>query len=109
MQQHVIEWAHLPDVEVRPGVAKRAIEGEDASLVMVRVAAGVSAGKHHHEEEQFVQVISGTGTLETQQGERRFGPGSVFHFPPRTWHAAQFETDTVLVETNLNPVSGRSL
>jgi hypothetical protein len=25
----------------------------------------------------------------------------VFHFPPGAWHAAEFRTDTVLVETNL--------
>jgi quercetin dioxygenase-like cupin family protein len=46
-------------------------------------------------------VVSGAGMLETAQGSRPFGPGSVFHFPPDTWHAAHFDSDTVLIETNL--------
>ena len=27
--------------------------------------------------------------------------GSLFHFPAETWHAAEFDEATVLVETNL--------
>jgi quercetin dioxygenase-like cupin family protein len=48
-----------------------------------------------------VQVISGQGTLWTDQGEQAFGPGSVFHFPAGVEHRAEFDTDTLLVETNL--------
>jgi quercetin dioxygenase-like cupin family protein len=48
-----------------------------------------------------VQVLSGSGSLLTEQGERAFGPGSGFHFPAGTWHAARFDTETVLVKTNL--------
>ncbi len=103
MRPHVIDWADLPEAEPRPGVAKREIDGVDANIVMVRVAAGLSADRHAHPEEQFVHVLSGTGRLETEQGERAFGPGSVFHFPANTWHAARFDTDTVLIETNLKP------
>jgi quercetin dioxygenase-like cupin family protein len=102
MLNHVVNWADLPEVETRPGVAKRQIEGAGASLAMIRVAAGLRADRHSHPHEQFVQVISGTGTIETEQGERAFGPGTVFHFPTNTWHAARFDSETVLVETNLN-------
>ncbi len=101
MQQHLINWTDLPEVETRPGVTKREIDGAGASIAMIRVAADMSAGRHTHSHEQFVHVISGTGTLETEQGEWAFGPGSVFHFPAETWHAARFDTETVLVETNL--------
>ena len=101
--RHLVDWANLPEAEPRPGVRKREIDGVDASLAMASVAAGLKADRHSHPEEQFVHVLSGTGTLETEQGERPFGPGSVFHFPAGTWHAARFDTDTVLVETNLKP------
>ncbi|RYE93655.1 MAG: cupin domain-containing protein, partial [Oxalobacteraceae bacterium] len=40
--------------------------------------------------------------LETEQGRAAFGPGSVFHFPAEAWHAAEFTTETVLVEINLS-------
>ena len=49
-----------------------------------------------------MQVLSGSGTLETAQGRAAFGPGSVFHFPAQAWHAAEFTTETVLVEINLS-------
>jgi quercetin dioxygenase-like cupin family protein len=68
---------------------------------MVRVPAGTKAPRHSHGHEQFVQVISGSGTLETEQGSQPFGPGNVFHFPTDTWHAAEFDSGTLLVETNL--------
>ena len=103
MRPHVVDWADRPEVESRPGVSKREIDGVAATLVMVRVAAGLSADRHSHAEEQFVHVVSGTGRIETEQGARPFGPGTVFHFPAGTWHAAQFDTDTVLLETNLKP------
>ncbi len=101
--RHLVDWADVPETEARPGVMKREIDGVDSNLVMIRVAAGLAADRHSHAEEQFVHVMSGTGTLETEQGERAFGPGSVFHFPAGTWHAAKFDTDTVLLETNLKP------
>ena len=46
-------------------------------------------------------MISGHGTLETEEGRHPFSAGSLFHFPSGAWHAADFDKDTVLVETNL--------
>lgn len=103
MSSHLIDWDETERAEVKPGVTKRTIEGDNLSLVRVEIAAGTSAPKHSHEHEQFVHVASGTGSLDTEQGSRRFGPGSVFHFPPNTWHSAVFETDTILVEANISP------
>ena len=71
------------------------------SLVTVTVPGGTRGARHSHDHEQFVQVLSGSGTLETEQGERPFSAGTVFAFPAGTWHLATFATDTVLVETNL--------
>jgi len=34
---------------------------------------------------------------------RPFSAGTVFVFPAGTWHLATFDSDTVLVETNLAP------
>jgi len=100
--KHCVSWSELPEQVSPVGVAKRALEGDGASLVMVRVPAGAKAPPHSHPHEQFVQVLSGSGVLETEQGARPFGPGSIFHFPAETWHAAAFDSETVLVETNLN-------
>ncbi len=48
-----------------------------------------------------MQVLSGSGELETSEGRQPFTAGSLFHFAAGIWHAAEFSTDTVLVETNI--------
>ncbi|ACA21095.1 Cupin 2 conserved barrel domain protein [Methylobacterium sp. 4-46] len=101
LNRHCIAWDDISEERAPTGVAKRVLPGEGASLVMMRVPAGTKAGRHSHPYEQFVQVIAGSGTLETEQGQRLFGPGQVFHFPAGAWHAASFDSDTVLIETNL--------
>jgi quercetin dioxygenase-like cupin family protein len=99
--KHCVSWEDLPEQVSPSGVGKRTLAGNSISLVMVRVPAGTNAPKHSHPHEQFVQVLSGSGTLETEQGSHSFGPGSVFHFPADAWHAAMFDSETVLIETNL--------
>ncbi len=103
MTQHVIAW---DDVEAAPapgGLTKRRLDLPGMTLVTVEVPAGLRGSRHSHDHDQFVQVLSGSGTLETEQGERPFSAGTVFAFPAGTWHRADFDADTVLVETNLLP------
>lgn len=80
-------------------MAKRSLEGKGARRAQVALPAGAEASRHSHE--RFVQVIAGSGILETERGRVPFAAGSLFHFLPSTWHAASFETDMVLVETSL--------
>ena len=101
MHRHCVAWSDRPDEPAANGIIKRSIPGSGASLVMVRVPAGTMGDKHSHPHEQFVQVISGSGTIETEDGAIRFIAGTVFHFPKDTRHQAIFDTETVLVETNL--------
>ncbi len=101
MNQHCVDWAALPEEVAPSGVANRVLPGTGASLVMVQVPAGTKADRHSHAHEQFVQVLSGSGVLETEQGTHAFSEGSVFRFPAGTWHAARFQTETILIETNL--------
>jgi quercetin dioxygenase-like cupin family protein len=96
-------WSETHEHTVSPSVRKSTIEGRGASLTRIFIAAGTCASRHAHPFEQFVQVISGSGTLETENGTQSFSAGCVFHFLPDTWHAATFEDDTVLIETNLAP------
>ena len=102
MTAYLLAWDDHDESIAANGVAKRTIPGTGASLVRIVVRAGTSAPRHSHAHEQFVQVLSGSGVLETDQGRAAFGPGSVFHFPAQAWHAAEFETETVLIETNLS-------
>ncbi len=98
MLQH---WNDMAVEPRGPTVAKRQVDGLGAGLVRLDIKAGTAAARHSHAFEQFVQVISGRGTLETEEGRHPFSAGSLFHFPAGAWHAADFDEDTVLVETNL--------
>ena len=72
MTPHCLAWDDLPETRAPNGVAKRVLEGAGATLVRVLVPARrFAATRHSHPHEQFVQVISGSGTLETAQGRRR--------------------------------------
>ena len=103
MTQHVIAWNDVPSRSAPGGVTKRHVARESVSLVAVSIPAGTEAPRHSHDHEQIVQVISGSGTLTTEQGLRGFGPGSLFVFPAGTWHSARFDTEAVLIETNVSP------
>ncbi|WP_158810543.1 cupin domain-containing protein [Beijerinckia sp. L45] len=94
-------WDDVEAVVAGPTVSKKIAPGVGAALVRLEIKAGTSASRHTHPFEQFVQVISGGGILDTEDGSERFSAGSLFHFTPGTWHAAHFDEDTVLVETNL--------
>lgn len=103
MTQHVIAWDEVEAAPAPGGLVKRRLDLPGMTLVTVEVPAGLRGTRHSHDHDQFVQVLSGTGTLETEQGERPFSAGTVFAFPAGTWHLANFDADTVLVETNLAP------
>lgn len=103
MTDHLVAWSEVPPTAAPGGVMKRRLDLPGVSLVTVTVPAGTDASRHSHDHEQFVQVLSGSGTLTTEQGARAFAAGSVFVFPAGAWHAARFDTETVLVETNLAP------
>ncbi|MGI3900954.1 MAG: cupin domain-containing protein [Janthinobacterium lividum] len=106
MVQHLVAWNEVEAMPAPGGVTKRRIDLPGMSLVTVTVPAGTEASRHRHDHDQFVQVISGSGTLTTEQGARPFAANSVFVFPAGVWHSARFDSDTVLVETNHQEVGG---
>lgn len=98
----VSHWSAIPG-QGNAGVERKMLPGAGASLMRVQIAAGTEAGRHSHEHEQFVLVVAGTGRLECEAGPIELRPDTVIHFEPGAWHSAVFETDTVLLEVNLNP------
>jgi len=98
----IYTWDDVPG-EPAKGAVRRDIHGDGAWLRMVSIEAGTVAGRHSHPHEQFVHVLSGTGTLECEAGTVPLRPGTVLHFATDAWHSAVFETATVLVEVNVSP------
>ena len=50
-----------------------------------------------HEVEELAYVVSGTGRLDTRDGEVRFEAGDTLHIPPATWHAVVNDSDSDVV------------
>lgn len=95
-------WSDIAGALKDDGILRKEIGGIGASLKQVVVPAGTQAVRHDHSFEQFIQVLSGSGVLECEAGSIPLSPGTVIHLPPGSWHSAVFDTDTVLVEVNLD-------
>lgn len=50
-----------------------------------------------HETDEVAYVVSGSGRLDTDEGEVRFVAGDALHIPPRTWHAVVNDSDADVV------------
>ena len=100
----IVNWASVPG-QGGAGVERRSVPGDGASVTRVQIAAGTSAGRHSHDHEQFVLVVAGGGRLECEAGTIELRPDTVIRFEPGAWHSALFETDTVLLEINMNSVA----
>lgn len=98
----VHHWDTL-SADVAGGVRRMLIAGDGADLKRVEIPAGTTAERHDHPHEQFVLVLEGTGRLTSAEGTCDLRPGTVLHLTAHTWHAAVFETATVLIEVNLRP------
>ena len=79
MMQHVIGWTGI-DAEPAPGgLTKKRIDLPGMSLVAVTVPGGTRGTRHSHDHDQFVQVVSGTGTLtKTVEALQKNGAGDVY-------------------------------
>ncbi len=103
----VFTWSDRPAVEAN-GAERREIPGDGASLKRIAIKAGTTAARHSHPHEQFLLVLEGTARLQGEAGLCELHPGMVVRFAPDAWHAAEFLTDTVLIEVNLNPPAAPS-
>ena len=83
------------------GPPRSELPGAGGTLRQIVVKAGQVAARHHHDFEQFLFVASGTGTLQCEKGSISLAPGTALHLEPGAWHSAQFTTETVLIEMNL--------
>ncbi len=72
--------------------------GENASSIGFSVfKPGSATTSVSHETEEVAYVVSGSGRLDTDDGEVRFATGDAIHIPPRTWHAVVNDSDADVV------------
>lgn len=72
-------------------------EGTGSSIGYSVFKPGTATGSVSHETEEIAYVVSGTGYLDTDAGEVRFGSGDALHIRPDTWHAVINDSDADVV------------
>jgi quercetin dioxygenase-like cupin family protein len=79
-------WSRMLVTEERVG-------GNSSSIGFSVFKPGSSTASVSHETEEVAYVVSGTGRLDTDDGEVRFEAGDALHIAPRTWHSVVNDSD----------------
>jgi quercetin dioxygenase-like cupin family protein len=83
-------WSRMLVTEDRVG-------GNASSIGYSVFKPGSATGSVSHEIEEVAYVVSGSGRLDTDDGEVRFQTGDALHIPPGTWHAVVNDSDAEVV------------
>lgn len=73
------------------------VTGNTASLGYSVFKPGTVLPPVSHQSEELAYVVSGSGRLDTDDGEVRFDAGDAIHIPADTWHAVVNDTDEDIV------------
>jgi quercetin dioxygenase-like cupin family protein len=74
-------------------VTEQRVEGNASSIGYSVFKPDTSTASVSHETEEVAVVVSGSGWLETDEGEIRFREGDAIHIPAGTWHAVVNDSD----------------
>ncbi len=80
-------------------IISRANEGTDLTVYYSRIQPGQTHDWHHHEEDEVIFCVSGTGRYDLDDGEIAYGPGQFIFMPKGTRHCNHCTSaeDTILV------------
>lgn len=78
----------VPTLELFPGYLARAIHGERLTLAVVEIDPDAPLPEHHHANEQFGMVLSGSLVFRVGNEERELGPGATWRIPSNVPHSA---------------------
>lgn len=73
------------------------VGGTRSSLGYSVFKPGSATTSVSHGVEEVAYVVSGSGRLDTEEGEVRFRDGDALHIPPGTWHAVVNDSDADVV------------
>ena len=79
----------MPSQQLFPGYLARAMHGEQLTLAVVEIDPNAELPEHHHTNEQFGIVLSGSIVFRVADEERELGPGSTWQIPADAPHAAR--------------------
>lgn len=93
----------IPPLELFPGFVARAIHGEQLTLAVVEIDPDSDLPEHHHANEQFGIVLTGSLVFRVGQEERELGPGSTWRIPSDVAHAARAGREGAVVIDVFSP------
>lgn len=78
-------------------IASDQVSDNAASLGYSVFKPGTATSSVSHETEEVAYVVSGSGRLDTEEGEVRFAAGDALRIEPGTWHAVVNDADEDVV------------
>ena len=84
----VIAWDQLPQAQPVPGITGSVQLGAELSAALFRLEPGAVVPRHHHVNEEFGQVLTGSLELETGSERSTLAAGESFLIPGNVPHAA---------------------
>lgn len=80
-------------------IVSKAEDGTDLTVYYSRIQPGQTHDWHHHEEDEVIFCVSGTGRYDLEDGEIAYGPGEFIFMPRGTRHCNNCvgEEDVMLV------------
>jgi quercetin dioxygenase-like cupin family protein len=108
-----VEWKPAPTIP--PGAKMVMLYGDPSKpgpyLFRVQFPAGYKLPPHKHEDQRWVTVLKGSywsaaGATFEQGQLKRYGPRDTYTTQPGVTHFAWAETDVVIQEMGMGPVSG---
>jgi quercetin dioxygenase-like cupin family protein len=73
------------------------VGGNASSIGYSVFKPGSATASVSHDTEEVAYVVSGSGRLDTDEGEVRFEMGDALHIRPGTWHAVVNDSDDDVV------------
>ncbi len=93
-----IDWAHVPEEQVRDGIMRQIVMGEKMMFVRWHFKAGIHVPAHQHPNEQIAYMLRGVMELRVAGERRRLGPGQVCLIPGKVEHEAWFPEESVVID-----------
>ena len=94
----LVSWKNLPVEELKPGLGRNWVNGEQGMLAQIYFDKGVTVPKHSHHNEQFAYVLKGALLFrigDDQSEEVVVRAGEVLHIPSNVPHSAEALEDTL--------------
>lgn len=89
----------LAQVELQPGVRRRLVPADGATVAVTDFAPKTVVETHKHEREQVGVVIKGTLVLVVAGEQRILAPGDTYRVPPGASHGARVFEEVAQVIT----------